>query len=110
MSLLVFFFVVHSTDISFECSVIAIDIDERKIEMAKHNAEIYGVAHKIQFIVGDYLQVIRNLQVDKQQQQQVFVHECVLTSHASTNHHRETSYSYHLLGAGLRIRTRIASH
>ncbi|XP_050528300.1 trimethylguanosine synthase-like isoform X2 [Daktulosphaira vitifoliae] len=34
--------------------VIAIDIDPHKIKLAKHNAEVYGVAHKIEFIVGDF--------------------------------------------------------
>lgn len=37
--------------------VIAIDIDPVKLEMAKHNAEIYKVAHKIEFILGDFLQM-----------------------------------------------------
>lgn len=35
--------------------VIAIDIDEQKICFAKHNANIYGVDHRIEFIVADYL-------------------------------------------------------
>lgn len=35
--------------------VIAIDIDPCKVEMARHNATIYGVADRIEFIVGDYL-------------------------------------------------------
>ncbi|XP_054728542.1 trimethylguanosine synthase [Anastrepha obliqua] len=37
--------------------VVAIDIDPIKISMAKHNATIYGVADKIDFIVGDFLQI-----------------------------------------------------
>lgn len=37
------------------CSkVIAIDIDPQKIELARHNAQIYGVEDKIDFIVGDF--------------------------------------------------------
>ncbi|KAH8295177.1 hypothetical protein KR018_008318 [Drosophila ironensis] len=36
--------------------VIAIDIDAEKLAMAKHNAGIYGVAHKIEFIHSDFLQ------------------------------------------------------
>ncbi|KAH8264257.1 hypothetical protein KR038_005426 [Drosophila bunnanda] len=36
--------------------VIAIDIDAEKLAMAKHNAGIYGVAHKIEFIQADFLQ------------------------------------------------------
>lgn len=46
--------------IQFACisptiKIIAIDIDERKIGFAKHNAKIYGVDHRIEFIVGDYM-------------------------------------------------------
>uniref|UniRef100_A0A1A9WGT5 Trimethylguanosine synthase n=1 Tax=Glossina brevipalpis TaxID=37001 RepID=A0A1A9WGT5_9MUSC len=37
--------------------VIAIDIDAEKLAMAKHNAVIYGVEHKIEFILGDFLQI-----------------------------------------------------
>ncbi|KAH8336575.1 hypothetical protein KR074_009361 [Drosophila pseudoananassae] len=36
--------------------VIAIDIDAEKLAMAKHNASIYGVSHKIEFIHADFLQ------------------------------------------------------
>ncbi|XP_034475592.1 uncharacterized protein LOC117782673 [Drosophila innubila] len=36
--------------------VIAIDIDANKLAMAKHNATIYGVAHKIEFIHADFMQ------------------------------------------------------
>ncbi|XP_014098438.1 trimethylguanosine synthase [Bactrocera oleae] len=39
--------------------VIAIDIDPVKINMAKHNAKIYGVADKIDFIIGDFMQIDR---------------------------------------------------
>ncbi|CAK1550627.1 unnamed protein product [Leptosia nina] len=44
--------------------VIAIDIDPIKIEMARHNAEVYGVLHKIEFIVGDFFQLAPNLSAD----------------------------------------------
>lgn len=44
--------------------VIAIDIDEKKIEMAKHNAGIYGVADRIEFIVGDYFKLASSLKAD----------------------------------------------
>lgn len=33
--------------------VIAVDTDARRIEMARHNAAIYGVAERIEFVVGD---------------------------------------------------------
>lgn len=44
--------------------VIAIDIDEKKIEMAKHNATIYGVANRIDFIIGDYFKLASSLKAD----------------------------------------------
>ena len=44
--------------------VIAIDIDPKKIEMAKHNASIYGVADRIEFIVGDFFQLADTLKAD----------------------------------------------
>lgn len=53
--------------IQFACMnfhVIAIDIDPRKIEYARHNAEIYGVADRIDFIVGDFFQLAPSLKAD----------------------------------------------
>lgn len=44
--------------------VIAIDIDPAKIEMAKHNAAVYGVADRIEFIVGDFLLLAPSLAAD----------------------------------------------
>ena len=44
--------------------VIAIDIDPLKIEMARHNAEIYGVADRIQFVVGDFMEIAPRLRAD----------------------------------------------
>lgn len=44
--------------------VIAIDIDPKRIEYARHNAEIYGVADKIDFIVGDFFQLAPSLKAD----------------------------------------------
>ncbi|XP_037950909.1 trimethylguanosine synthase [Teleopsis dalmanni] len=40
--------------------VYAFDIDPVKLKMAKHNATIYGVADKIEFILADFLQVCDN--------------------------------------------------
>lgn len=40
--------------------VIAIDVDPRKIEIARNNAAVYGVADKIEFIVGDFLQLLKS--------------------------------------------------
>lgn len=41
--------------------VIAIDIDPEKIELAKHNAKIYGVEDKIDFICGDFFSLSEKL-------------------------------------------------
>ena len=46
---------IQFASISPSIKVIAIDIDERKICLAKHNAKIYGVDHQIEFICTDYL-------------------------------------------------------
>ncbi|KAH7298090.1 hypothetical protein KP509_25G026400 [Ceratopteris richardii] len=53
--------------IQFACMnlhVIAIDIDPKKIEYARHNAEVYGVADRIDFIVGDFFQLAPTLKGD----------------------------------------------
>uniref|UniRef100_A0A2A4JZ60 Trimethylguanosine synthase n=1 Tax=Heliothis virescens TaxID=7102 RepID=A0A2A4JZ60_HELVI len=44
--------------------VIAIDIDPHKITMAKHNATVYGVADRIEFLVGDFFELAPNLKAD----------------------------------------------
>ena len=44
--------------------VIAVDIDINKINMARNNARVYGVEHKIEFIVGDFFQVVPHLVAD----------------------------------------------
>lgn len=44
--------------------VIAIDIDPEKIRMARHNAAIYGVAHKIEWIVGNSVEILPTLKAD----------------------------------------------
>ena len=44
--------------------VIAIDIDPSKIELARHNASVYGVADRIEFIVGDFFQLAPSLKAD----------------------------------------------
>ncbi|XP_050097191.1 uncharacterized protein LOC126578548 [Anopheles aquasalis] len=48
----------NTIQFAFTCQkVLAIDIDPRKIEMAKHNATVYGVADRIEFITGDFVQL-----------------------------------------------------
>ena len=54
--------VLTSTNIFF--SVIGIDIDPVKISYAKHNAAIYGVADRIDFICGDYFELISKMTAD----------------------------------------------
>lgn len=44
--------------------VIAIDIDPEKIRMAKHNATIYGVADKIEWIVGNSIDILPTVKAD----------------------------------------------
>ena len=44
--------------------VIAIDNDRARLEMARHNAGIYGVAHKIEFIHGDFCALAPTLKAD----------------------------------------------
>jgi len=44
--------------------VIAVDIDQNKIDMARNNARVYGVESKIEFIVGDFFKVVPNLVAD----------------------------------------------
>ncbi len=43
--------------------MIAIDLDPDRIELARHNASVYGVADRIEFIVGDCTQLIPKLKV-----------------------------------------------
>ncbi|KAN0065629.1 putative diacylglycerol O-acyltransferase tgs1 [Thecaphora frezii] len=47
--------------------VIAIDIDENKIRLAKHNAAIYGVEDRITFCVGDYVEFVKDAMRWRQQ-------------------------------------------
>ncbi|XP_066235140.1 trimethylguanosine synthase isoform X1 [Saccopteryx leptura] len=44
--------------------VIAIDIDPVKIDLARNNTEVYGVADKIEFICGDFLLLAPHLKAD----------------------------------------------
>ncbi|XP_069156898.1 uncharacterized protein Tgs1 [Procambarus clarkii] len=44
--------------------VIAIDIDPEKIALARHNANVYGVADRIEFIIGDFFKLAPMLKAD----------------------------------------------
>jgi hypothetical protein len=49
----------NSIQFALTCErVIAIDINPERLAMAKHNAEVYGVADRIEFILGDYLTLL----------------------------------------------------
>jgi len=52
-----------SLNITF-VSVIAIDIDPKKIALARHNADVYGVADRVEFVVGDFLKLAPSLKAD----------------------------------------------
>ncbi|XP_062375679.1 trimethylguanosine synthase isoform X2 [Sardina pilchardus] len=44
--------------------VIAIDIDAGRLALAQHNAQVYGVADHIEFLLGDFLQLAPRLRAD----------------------------------------------
>eukprot|EP01134_Creolimax_fragrantissima_P002861 CFRG2861T1 len=44
--------------------VIAIDVNATRLECAWQNARIYGVEHKIKFILGDYMELAPTLEAD----------------------------------------------
>ncbi|XP_037554355.1 uncharacterized protein LOC119430963 isoform X1 [Dermacentor silvarum] len=44
--------------------VIAVDIDPAKVELARNNASVYGVADKIEFVVADFLEAAPRLRGD----------------------------------------------
>ena len=55
----------NAIQFAFTCErVIAIDIDPAKIELARHNAQVYGVQDRIEFIVGDFFEVLPHLKPD----------------------------------------------
>uniref|UniRef100_A0A2C9M2F9 Trimethylguanosine synthase n=1 Tax=Biomphalaria glabrata TaxID=6526 RepID=A0A2C9M2F9_BIOGL len=55
----------NTIQFAFTCNkVIAIDIDQTKLDLAKHNAEVYGVADRIEFIHGDFQQLAPSLKAD----------------------------------------------
>jgi hypothetical protein len=55
----------NAIQLAFSCHrVIAIDSDARKLRCAQHNAAIYGVGDRIDFICGDALTLLPHLQAD----------------------------------------------
>jgi methylase of polypeptide subunit release factors len=54
----------NSIQFAFTCErVIAIDMDPVKLMCARHNATIYGVEDRIEFILGDFMQLAKTLKV-----------------------------------------------
>ena len=43
--------------------MIAIDIDATRLAMARHNAQIYGIEDRVEFILGDFMQLAPHLKV-----------------------------------------------
>lgn len=41
--------------------VIGCDISEERLLMAKHNSRIYGVQHQCEFILGDFMKIVKTL-------------------------------------------------
>lgn len=50
--------------LSCSFAVIAIDIDPEKLSLARSNAEVYGVADKIEFMCGDFMVLAADLKAD----------------------------------------------
>ncbi|MEP4079049.1 methyltransferase domain-containing protein [Haloferula sp.] len=46
------------------CSVVAIEINPGRLEMARHNAKLYGVADRIEFITGDARSIVAEQKAD----------------------------------------------
>ncbi|KAH0911181.1 hypothetical protein HID58_034502 [Brassica napus] len=44
-------------------SVVAIDIDHVKVELAMNNAMVYGVDDRVDFIIGDFVQLAPSLKI-----------------------------------------------
>ena len=56
-------FWVPAKAVHFWCRVIAVELDVQRLALARLNAEVYGVADKIQFVHGDFFEVAPELQV-----------------------------------------------
>lgn len=46
------------------CPVVAIEIDQSRLAMARHNAKIYGVADRIEFVCGDAREIVPKHKAD----------------------------------------------
>ncbi|XP_077991079.1 uncharacterized protein LOC144445414 [Glandiceps talaboti] len=55
----------NAIQFAFTCErVIAIDIDPIKVDCARHNAAVYGVADRIEFIIGDFMTLAPHIKAD----------------------------------------------
>ena len=55
----------NAIQFAYTCEhVIAIDIDPVRLECARHNARVYGVADRISFVLGDFFQLAPYLKAD----------------------------------------------
>lgn len=55
---------IHFARLSSNFRVIAVDINMERLEMARHNAAVYGVEDRIEFICGDFLHLAPSLRAD----------------------------------------------
>jgi SAM-dependent methyltransferase len=46
------------------CTVVAIEINESRLAMARHNAKLYGVADRIEFVAGDACSILPERDAD----------------------------------------------
>ncbi len=46
------------------CAVVAVEINQSRLAMARHNAKLYGVADRIEFICGDARAIVPELAAD----------------------------------------------
>lgn len=52
---------IHFAALDKSITVTAIDIDEKRLDLAKHNAKVYGVEDRITFIHGDFMKIGKSL-------------------------------------------------
>lgn len=55
----------NTIQFAMQCAhVVAIEIDPTRLEILRHNARIYGVEDRIEYICGDFLQLLPGLKAD----------------------------------------------
>ena len=55
----------NSIQFALTCErVIAVDIDAGRLELARHNAGVYGVADRIEWVAGDWLELVHRVRAD----------------------------------------------